>query len=303
MAQIYPYTYFGNQLVETHDATLSVASSAVLYGLSIYTVFHVAVDGGDFLAFRLRDHYDRLVRSRQIIGIDTLAEQWSYESFVEAMTALIERNRPSRNVFVRVSFHIDAQLPGTRSRGLPAVLSAFVYDAEPILPSRGATLGVSSWRRTPDVSIPARAKVNGGYVNAVLARQAAIDQGYDDAILLDERGHVTELSAANLFIVRDNTLITPGHSADILEGINRRTILELAQTHDIATQERPIDRTELYIADEVFATGTSAFLAPIDQIDNRTLPTTRPLTDRLAPLYAQALTSPDSHYLTRLGGR
>lgn len=300
MAHIYPYTYLGNQLVDHADAKLSVASSAILYGLSVYTVFHVTIHGGKYFAFRLEDHYNRLVRSCRIIGIDTSGEEWSYEAFRSATTKLLQKNAPTGNVFVRASFHIDTELPGTRSRGLAAILSAFVYDADAILPSKGVKLGVSSWRRTPDISIPARAKVNGGYVNSVLARQAAMDHGYDDAIFLDENGHVTELSAANIFIVRDGTLITPGHSADILEGINRRTVIELAKQEGIHTEERPLDRTELYIADEIFATGTSAFIAQVGSVDGRSIGTAHPITDILRPLYYAALTDPASIYLDEL---
>lgn len=301
MAHIYPYTHFDGTLIEHSDAKLSVASSAILYGLSVYTVFHVTVHEGAYFAFRLRNHYERLVRSCKIIGIDTFTSDWTYEAFERAMSELLTRNAPVTNTFVRASFHIDAELPGTRSRGLSAILSAFVYDAEAILPTDDIKLGVTSWRRTPDISIPARAKVNGGYVNSVLARQAAIDHGYDDAIFLDETGHVTELSAANIFIVRDGVIITPGHSADILEGINRRTVIELAEQQDIKVLERPVDRTELYIADEVFVTGTSAFIGRVASIDGRTLSGEHSVIDKLRPLYLNALADPSSPYLTRLG--
>lgn len=303
MAHIYPYTYFVDSVIEHSSAKVSVASSAVLYGLSVYTVFHVYVEDGEYYAFRLHEHYERLMRSCRIIGIDTFVGDWSYDTFVEAMSALLAANQPTTNVFVRASFHIDTELPGTRSRGLAAVLSAFVYDAEAILPDHDVKLGVSSWRRTPDISIPARAKVNGGYINSVLARQSAIDQGYDDAIFLDQAGHVTELSAANIFIVREGTIITPGHSADILEGINRRTIIELATAQNIPALERAIDRTELYVADEVFVTGTSAFIAQVASIDNRPVNHSSSVVDILRPLYLRALTDPSSSYLTRLGQR
>jgi len=123
----------------------------------------------------------------------------------------------------------------------------------------------------PDYAIPSRAKVNGAYVNSVLAKQDAIDSGYDDCIFLDADGHVCELSAANIFIVRDGVLITPDVASDILEGINRRTILELAMAAGVPTVERRVDLTELYIADEVFAEGTSSFIAPVREVDARVI--------------------------------
>lgn len=299
MATIYPKTYYNDSIINTEDANLSVASSAILYGLSVYTVFHVTVSEGKYYAFRLKDHYRRLQNSSRIIGIDTFAVEWSFKKFQKIMNELLVANASKKDVFVRVSFHIDALLPGTRSRGLPAVLSAFVYDAEPIVPQDGARLKTSVWRRTPDYSIPSRAKVNGAYVNSVLARQDAIDSGYDDCIFLDNLGHVAELSAANIFLVRDGVLLTPGANIDILEGINRRTVLELAEKLDIPTAERSIDLTELYIADEVFVCGTSAFLTPVIAIDNRTI-STGSITNKLRKAYQDALLKPSSPYVTKL---
>ncbi|HKX72764.1 MAG TPA: aminotransferase class IV, partial [Candidatus Saccharimonadales bacterium] len=129
--------------------------------------------------------------------------------------------------------------------------------------------------------------VNGAYVNSVLAKQDAIDSGYDDCIFLDAAGHVCELSAANIFIVRNNTLITPDTTSDLLEGINRRTVLELAAALGIAVAERSIDLTELYIADEVFACGTSAYVAPITEIDARVVGdgAIGPLTQKIRTAY------------------
>ncbi len=299
MAYLYPTVYFDGELVPEKEANLSVASSAVLYGLSVYTVFHVAVHNGEYYCFRLPDHYQRLVDSCKIIGMDTFAEQWSYEMFEKAMKELLAANKPSEHVFVRASFHIDEKLPGTRSRGLNTVLSAFVYEAASIVPRDGVKLKTSVWRRTPDFSIPSRAKVNGAYVNSVLARQDAIDSGYDDCIFLDSHGHVAELSAANIFIVRGGKLITPGQNMDILEGINRRTVLELAKELGIETEERPIDLTELYIADEVFVTGTSSYLSPVTVIDSRHI-SSDGITKKLQTAYDEALVSTTSSYVTKL---
>jgi branched-chain amino acid aminotransferase len=145
----------------------------------------------------------------------------------------------------------------------------FIYDAIPILKPTGARVKTSVWRRIPDYAIPSRAKVNGAYVNSVLAKQDAIDSGYDDCVFLDKDGHVCELSAANIFIVRHGKLITPDSTSDLLEGINRRTVIELAKDMGIEVIERSIDLTELYIADEIFASGTSANIAPIIEIDAR----------------------------------
>jgi branched-chain amino acid aminotransferase len=299
MASVYPVTYFGDQLIATGDATLSITSAAVLYGLSVYTVLPVTVAGeGRPVAFRLADHYRRLVNSARIIGIDTFEPAWSEERFVRAVRDVVLANEVTEDVFVRVSVHVSEELPGTRSRGTTTTLSMFVYRAESILPLDGARLKTSVWRRIPDYAIPSRAKVNGAYVNSVLAKQDAIDSGYDDCIFLDASGHVCELSAANIFIVRGGVLITPSTASDLLEGINRDTVLRIAARLGIETCEREVDLTELYIADEVFACGTSTYVAPVKEVDARMVNGSRvgPVTERIRERYLAVLRGEDAEF-------
>jgi branched-chain amino acid aminotransferase len=299
MAYLYEQAYFGDGIRPLHEANLSIAGSAVLYGLSVYTVFPVHTnDDGKLIAFRLKEHFERLINSARIIGIDTFEQDWDEKRFLEAVRQVITANKVQDKAFVRVTVHVDELVPGTRSRGLKTLLSIFVYEAEPIIPQNGARLKTSVWRRIPDYAIPSRAKVNGAYVNSVLAKQDAIDSGYDDCIFLDAAGHVCELSAANIFIVRNNTLITPGTTSDLLEGINRRTVIELAQDMGIPVAERDIDLTELYIADEVFACGTSAYIAPIFEIDARRVgnKTLGPITKSISERYFNVLHGRDKKY-------
>lgn len=271
MATMYEKVYLKDGIIPSNEGVLSIASSAVLYGLSVYTVFPVSVaEGKRLLAFRLEDHFSRLLDSAKIIGLDTFEKQWTYELFQKAVKDLVSANGVDRDVYIRTTVHATAQIAGTRSRGLETALSMFIYDAEPILKPAGSRVKISAWRRTSDMAIPSRAKVNGAYVNSVLAKQDAIDSGYDDCIFLDSLGHVCELSAANIFIVRNGIVYTPDTSSDILEGINRRSVIELLKKNlKMEVVERAIDFTELYLADEVFATGTSANIAPIVHIDGR----------------------------------
>jgi branched-chain amino acid aminotransferase len=298
MAKIYPKVYFGSKIIRTDNAGLSIASSAVLYGLSVYTVFPVFIGKDGPVAFRLQDHYMRLCDSAKIIGMDGFAGKWDFEKFLKATRELIIANDIETDSFVRATIHVDAILPGTRSRGLSTVFSMFAYAAEPIVPQDGARLKTSAWRRVPDYAIPSRAKVNGAYVNSVLAKQDAIDSGYDDCIFLDASGHVCELSAANIFLVRGGKLITPDKTSDLLEGINRRTIIEQATKLGIDVEERTVDLTELYIADEVFICGTSAFVAPVAEIDARIIADGKigPLTLRLKKLHEGLLRGADKKY-------
>lgn len=292
MATIHDHAYFDGKVGSIKDANLSIASAAVLYGLSVYTVFYVHPHDGRFRAFRLREHYDRLRSSAKIIGLEW-PTHLSYDEFAGKVKALVEANDPKDSVFVRATLHADGLVPGTRTRGVSTQLSMFVYTAVPIVKPSGVRLKTSQWRRIPDNSIPSRAKVNGAYVNSVLAHQDALDAGYDDCIFLDQSGHVCELAAANIFMVRKGRLITPDTSSDLLEGINRRAVIELAESAGIPVQERTVDLTELYIADEVFVCGTSAFLASVSEIDGRKLGEDTRITKKIAALHKEAIHNGD----------
>ena len=302
MARVYEQVFFGSKIVPASEANLSVASSAVLYGLSVYTVLPLCSTPQGLAAFRFKEHFARLINSCKIMGIDAFAAEWTEERFIGTIKQLAAANAVKEDVFVRASVHVTELVPGTRSRGLKTALSIFIYEAMPIIPQQGARLKTSFWRRNPDSSIPSRAKVNGGYVNSVLAKQDAIDSGYDDCVFLDAHDHVCELSAANIFLVRSGTLITPGSSADILEGINRRSILQFAKDMGIPTEERTVDLSELYIADEAFACGTSAFVAPIIEIDRRSIGngSIGPITARLKQQHDEVLHGKDPKYASLL---
>ena len=298
MANIYQQVFYGDKIVPLDQANLSIASSAVLYGLSVYTVFPISSNNqNQLVAFRLEDHFRRLIDSSKIIGIDEFEKRWGFDRFLQAVKDVVAANQPQENVFARVTVHVDELVPGTRSRGLSTLLSIFLYEASPILPQNGARLKTSVWRRIPDYAIPSRAKVNGAYVNSVLAKQDAIDSGYDDCVFLDSQGHVCELSAANIFIVRNGVLITPDTTNDLLEGINRSTVIQLAKENNIPVVERAVDLTELYIADEAFACGTSAFIAPISEVDARHIGgDSTPITEKIRSLHQSVMNGNDDNY-------
>jgi branched-chain amino acid aminotransferase len=264
-------TFFRDHFVPFGQANVSIASSPVLYGLSIYTVFSANWNEKHqkLYVFRLHEHYDRLVNSARIMDFDSFAGEWPYERFEDTMLELLRRNKVRENALIRVSVFIDELVAGTRIHGLKNSLSAYVYPMGEIMPLNGSHLCISSWTRNPDNAIPSRAKVNGSYVNASLMKNEALLNGYDDAVAVDEHGHVAEGTVANLFIVRGGVLTTPGPATDILEGITRSSIIRIAQDLDIPTQERSIDRSELYIAEEAFLCGSSARVTPVLSIDKR----------------------------------
>jgi branched-chain amino acid aminotransferase len=283
--------YFGNKFVPFKEANISIASSPVLYGLCIYTVFSVSWNAKDkkLYVFRLKDHFDRLMNSAKIMDFHGFVDEWTFDRFEEDMLALLKKNKVQEDVLVRSTVFVDELVAGTKIHGLRNSFCAYVYPMGEILPRTGISACVSSWVRTADNAIPSRAKVNGSYINASLMKNEALLNGYDEAIAIDDRGHVTEGTVANLFIVRGGILITPDASTDILEGITRSSVLEIADMHDIEHVQRSVDRSELYLADEAFMCGSSARITPILSIDKRPVGGGKigPITAKMMKYYEQ----------------
>lgn len=295
----YSKAYFNQKIVNFNDATLSIASSSILYGLSTYTVIpiYLTLDKKSLNIFRLSDHYKRLVESSTILNFNHFLKEYNYAKFEKIILELIKENKIKSDSLIRVSVYVDDTLSGAKSIGLKNNLSVFIYPAHKLIDKPGADLMVSSFRRTPDNSIPSRAKVNGGYVNSALAKNEAILNGYDDAIFLDQEGHVSESTVSNIFIVRNKTIITPGNSSDLLEGITRDTILNIAQTLKIPTRQRSLDRTELYLANEAFLSGSSLMIFPIFKIDHVIINQSKigPITQKITNLYWSIVRSKDNN--------
>ncbi len=297
--------FLRDRFVLFKNAGINIASSPVLYGLAVYTVFSVNWNEASraLYAFRFQDHYARLVNATRLMGFTGadgkgFGAAWPYERFEATMLELISKNKIREDALVRVSVFVDGIIAGTKISGLPIAVSAFVYPLGQILRPDGIRVCVSSWRHIPDDVIPNRAKVNGAYVSNCLMKNEALLNGFDDAIALDHRGHVTEGTVANLFLARNGRLITPSVNSDILEGITRDTILRLAGDLDIPVEERTVDRTELYIADEAFLCGSSARVAPILEIDHRTVGNGKPgpFTQKLAAKYLAIQSGNDKAY-------
>jgi len=272
-----PIVYFRDGFVAADKANLSIASAPVLYGLSIYTVFPVFRNAktGELNMFRLRDHFQRLQNSAKIMAFSDFSRDWKFEEFEKVMRELLVQNKPDGDCLVRINVFVDDVLQGTRMHGLKHSVSAFVYTV-PALPKTGVKLGVSSWRRTPDNAIPSRAKINGSYVNASLAKHEALMNGFDDAVLLDEHEHVAESTVSNIFMIRDGKLITPSGSTDLLEGITRDSVFRMAEKLKLHHEQRSVDRSELYLADEIFLCGSSLQIVPVIEIDHRKIADGKP---------------------------
>ena len=293
-----------DKFVPFKDANLSIASAPVLYGLSVYTVFSASWNDErqKLYIFRLRDHYNRLVDSAKIMDFGGFIKNWSYEKFEATMIELIKRNTVQEDVLVRATVFIDELGSGTKMHGLTNSFSAYVYPMGSLHGKDAVDVCVSSWTRTPDNAIPPRAKINGSYANASLMKNEAILNGYDDAIALNEHDHVAEGTVANLFIVRNGKLITPDPATDILEGVTRNSILELAWALGIETVERRIDRSELYLCDEIFMCGSSARITAVVSVDKRIIGRGKQgvITQKLSNLYDQVQHGQNTKYASWL---
>jgi len=216
----------------------------------------------------LREHFERLITSARIL---LMKIPHSVDELAELTLELCARNRYEQDVYIRPLVYKSAEDVGVRLMGVP---DAFSISSLPYTPYYDATKGlktcVSSWRRVDDTMAPARAKITGAYVNSALAKSEAQMNGFDEAIMLSNDGHVAEGSAANMFLVRNGTLFTPDPTQNVLEGITRRAVLTLAADDiGIPVVERMLDRSELYAADEIFFTGTAAGITFVTSVDHR----------------------------------
>jgi branched-chain amino acid aminotransferase len=246
--------------------------------------------------FRLREHYERLMRSCAILQISL---PYTVDQLIDISAELVQRNGQRQNVYLRPVAYKADQTIGVRLHGLQ---DDFIITSEPVgnyIDTNGMSAGVSSWRRIDDNAIPARAKISGAYVNSAFAKSEAMQNGFDEAIMLTHEGHVSEGSAENIFLVINGELATPAPTENILLGITRDTVIELARRElGRITRERQIDRTELYIADEIFMCGTGAQIAPIISVDHRPVGNGKigPISSAIQQLYNDVVRGRSSDY-------
>ncbi len=252
---------------------------------------------GEIHIFRLTEHIDRFLKSLRLIGVFC---DYTNDELRAITINLIKKNKPKTNIYIGMYGYAGSQnmLPNlAKDKDFKVSIYILGLDKSP-REEKGLSAGISSWRRNSDNSIPSRGKLSGGYMGSALAAGEANKQGFDQAIMLGEHGHVAEGPTENIFIVRDKTLITPAKNDDILEGITRRSILELANDIGIKTEERSIDRSELYISDEIFFTGTATQIAWIKKVDGRTIGSGEkgPLTKKLQDLFFKVVYGEEKKY-------
>jgi branched-chain amino acid aminotransferase len=267
----FKYAFFQGKVTDLENAKVSIMTNALQYGTGVFGGIrgYYDEDSKTLSIFRLRDHYKRFLSSINLLGCDF---PYTLDELINIHIDLVKQNSPRCNSYFRPFAYVGNTSLGPNLQNVTLDYALYMIPLEEYMPlTKGLSLMISSWRRVSDNSIPARGKFSGAYLNSAFARKEANDNGFDEAILLTENGNVCEGSAENLFMVRDGVLITPSPSDDILEGITRRTLMQLARDNNIPVVERTIDRSELYLADEVFLSGTGCQLAWVLAIDRRTI--------------------------------
>jgi branched-chain amino acid aminotransferase len=292
------WAYFRGRFVRMAEANISIATHALHYGTGVFEGIRAyeTPDHGELYLLKLPEHFRRMVLSCRIARIDP---GHTVEEMCEITRELVRRNGFREDIYIRpIAFKATPTI-GLRLRGLEDAFAVFCLPLKEYIDSSGGLhCCVSSWVRPDDNALPVRAKITGAYINACLASDDARANGFDEAILLTADGHVSEAASANLFMVRDGELITSLRSDAILEGITRGAVIELAREMGIPVVERTIDRTELYVADELFFTGTALQIAPIVRVDHRPVGegVPGPITLRLQEAYARIVRGEDPRH-------
>ena len=227
----------------------------------------------------------------------------SEETIHKALTAILQANKPDQPIYLRPFVYTSDLGIAPRLHNIETDFLIYGLPLGDYLSPEGVSCRISSWTRQEDRSLPLRGKISGAYITSSLAKTEAVQSGFDEALLLNSRGKISEASGMNLFLVRDGQLITPGVDQDILEGITRASVIELAKAMDIPVIERAVDKTELFIADEVFLSGTAAKVTPIRQIESTVLNTDRPVMHALKNKLVAITEGRDpayEHWITRI---
>jgi branched-chain amino acid aminotransferase len=285
------WAFIRGGFVPLKEATVSVTTHAFNYGTAVFEGIRAYwnPEEGQLYGLDLLPHYRRIHRSARLLQMEV---PHTPEELVGITVELLRRDGLHEDMYLRPIVYKSSESIGVRLHNLDSDVTIFALPFGKYIDTEvGIKAQVSTWRRTDDNAIPARAKLTGSYVNGAFAKSEAQLNGYDEAIMLTQDGHVSEGSAENLFLVRDGVLVTPAVSDNVLEGITRKHLMEVAGDLGIGVIERTVDRTELYSADEVFLCGTGAQLAPVTEIDRRLVGDGKPgpITRRLHRIYFDAV--------------
>jgi branched-chain amino acid aminotransferase len=266
------FAYFKGKIVPYAEAKVGVLTHALNYGTGVFGGLrgYWNPDHKQLYLFRPGDHYRRLINSGKLIHIHT---DETPDRLTDLTIALVRQEGYQRDIYIRPLFYKADEIIGVKLHGLVDELAIVAIPMDKYVSNdTNAHVTISSWRRVDDNSIPARGKVSGAYANSALIKTDAVLAGFDEALVLNQDGHISEASAMNVFMVRDGVLVTPPVTDNILEGITRRSVMALArQELGLTVLERPIDRTEIYLCEELFMTGTAAEITAVTRVDYRSI--------------------------------
>jgi branched-chain amino acid aminotransferase len=286
------YCYIRKQYMPLAEAKIGVMTQALHYGTALFEGIrgNWNAEKNQMYVFRLKEHFQRLQSGARFLKMNL---EHSVDELCEITVELAKKCGFKEDIYIRPLAYKSTEAMGVRLHNLEDGFLVFAIPWGRYLDMDTCKCGVSSWRRPDDNSIPPQIKATGLYINNALAKTEAVENGFDEAIMLSPDGHVSEGSGENIFLVIDGKLHTPGTNNNILKGITRDTVIQLAKNElGIETVERSIDRAELYIADECFLTGTAAHLTPVSEIDHRSIGSScqaGSVTAHLQKLYFEAI--------------
>ena len=291
------YVWFDGKFVKWEDAKVPVFTHAMHYGTAVFEGIRGYASKDNLYVFRLREHMERLHRSAKVYSFSV---KYSVDQLCDATVDLLKKNRMKESVYIRpltfVGVHgIDLNV--TRNSPTHTVIIAFPFAK--YLKDTGIRACVSSWRRINDATTPPLSKAAGNYLNSILATQESKRNGYDESILLDLAGNVSEASGENIFLVRNKKIFTPYFADSALEGITRESAITIARKLGYEVAERPIPRAELYMADEIFLTGTAAEIVPVTSIDDKPVGDGKegPVSKSVREAYAKIVTGGSKEHM------
>ena len=293
------YAYFRQQYMPLAEAKISIMTHCLHYGTAIFEGIRGNWNSKhkQIYLFRLREHYERLHKGCRLLKIDL---PHTIDELCQITVGLVAKCGFEEDLYIRPLAYKSSESLGVRIHNLEDSFLVFAMPWGPYLDVDKAKCAVSSWRRPDDNVIPPQIKITGLYINNALAKTEAVLNGMDEAIMLTPGGHVSEGSGENIFLVINGKLVTPASYNNILLGITRDTVIKLARDElGIETIERPIDRNELYTADECFLTGTAAHITPTAEIDHRRIGDGEVgrVTSRLQEIYSQVIRGNHPRYL------
>ncbi len=293
------FAYFEGKIVPYSEAKVGVMTHALNYGTAAFGGVRAYWNDEEqqLFIFRPHDHFKRLLRSARLLCMHF---DHTPESLTQVLKDLLRAEDAHEDMYIRPLIYKADEMIGVKCHDMTDEITIFTVPfGRYVSNDTGAHVTISGWRRIDDNTIPARGKISGAYVNSALIKTDALRAGFDEALVLTQDGHISEGSAENIFMVRDGVLITPPVYENILEGITRRTIIHLAQEElGVPVVERPIDRTEVYICDELFMTGTAAQVTAVTKVDHRPVGDGQmgPITAQLRTLYNRVVRGQEAKY-------